>query len=72
MDVASNGKIYLSTVGDFAVSGISGSDEDVFVCTPTSTGNNTICSFSQPLYFNGSTWGLSLNDVDGFNFINGP
>jgi hypothetical protein len=72
VDVASNGKIYLSTVGDFAVNGSSGSDEDVFVCAPTSTGSSTVCSFSQSLYFNGSTWGLSSNDVDGFNFIAGP
>jgi hypothetical protein len=66
LDVASNGTIYLSTMGDFAVSGVSGFDEDVFVCVPTSLGTTTACTFSSTLYFDGSTWGLSVNDVDAF------
>jgi hypothetical protein len=66
LDVASNGTIYLSTMGDFAVSGVSGFDEDVFVCVPTSLGTTTACTFSSTLYFDGSTWGLSANDIDGF------
>jgi hypothetical protein len=66
LDVASNGTIYLSTMGDFAVSGVSGFDEDVFVCVPTSLGTTTACTFSSTLYFDGSTWGLPANDVDAF------
>jgi hypothetical protein len=53
-------------MGDFAVSGVSGFDEDVFVCVPTSLGTTTACTFSSTLYFDGSTWGLSANDIDGF------
>ncbi len=69
LDVTSNGNIYLSTLGDFAVNGLSGFDEDVFVCTPTSIGDVTACNYSPTLYFDGSTWGLSANDVDAFNFL---
>jgi len=67
LDVTSNGNIYLSTLGDFAVSGLSGADEDVFVCAPTSIGPTTACNYSPALYFDGSTWGLDANDVDAIN-----
>src|SRR6266508_1011526 len=69
LDVTSNGNIYLSTLGDFAVNGLSGFDEDVFVCMPASIGDVTTCNYSSALYFDGSTWGLSSNDVDAFNFL---
>jgi len=72
-DVAPNGNIYLSTLGDFAVPGITGADEDVFVCVPTSLGSVTACNYSPALYFDGSTWGLASNDVDAFNLLSlGP
>ena len=64
--VAGNGAIYLSTTGNFAVTGVSGADEDVFVCTPTSLGTITACTFGPSLAFDGSAWGLSGDDVDGF------
>ena len=63
------GNIYLSTVGDFAVTGVSGADEDIFVCVPTSLGNITTCNYSAALYFDGSAWGQSANDLDAFNLI---
>jgi hypothetical protein len=72
LDVAANGHIYLSTMGDFAVTGVAGSDEDVFVCVPTSLGANTACNFSSTLYFDGSTWGVTANDIDGFQLPTGP
>jgi len=65
LDVTPNGDIYLSTLVDFAVTGISGFNEDVFVCTPSSLGESTACSFAPTLYFDGSFWGLDANDVDG-------
>jgi len=65
MAVATNGAIYLSTTGSFAVSGISGANEDVFVCTPTSLGGNTACTYSSTPAFDGSVWGLGSDDVDG-------
>jgi hypothetical protein len=69
LDVGSNGAIYLSTLGDFSVTGVSGADEDVFVCSPTSLGSVTACTYSPSLYFDGSTWGLSANDVDAFELL---
>jgi hypothetical protein len=67
LDVGPDGAIYLSTVGAFSVNGVSGEDEDVFICTPTSLGSLTACTYSPTLYFDGSTWGVSSADVDGFN-----
>jgi len=67
LDVAPNGDIYLSVAGIFAVAGVSGDDEDVFVCTPTSLGDVTACNYSSALYFDGSTWGQDANDVDGIH-----
>jgi hypothetical protein len=69
LDIDFNGKIYLSTLGDFAVDGLAGADEDVFICVPSSLGNVTACNYSPSLYFDGSAWGLSANDVDAFNFL---
>ena len=68
LDVAPNGDIYLSTIGVFSVTGVSGDDEDVFVCTPTSLGSVTACTYSSVLYFDGSTWGQTSNDVDGSTY----
>jgi hypothetical protein len=62
------GNIYLSTADAFSVNGLSGADEDVFVCEVTSTGDVTACNYSTSLYFDGSTWGLAGNDVDAFGF----
>jgi hypothetical protein len=65
--------IYLSTRGDFSVSGLSGAMEDVFVCTATSLGDVTACDYTTSLYFDGSTWGSSVTNVDGFQFpASGP
>lgn len=67
------GTIYLSTVGDFVVPGLTGADEDVFTCVASSTGNDTNCTYSPTLYFDGSAWGAANNDVDAFNFLSvGP
>jgi hypothetical protein len=64
--VAGTGAIYLSTLGNFSVTGISGQDEDVFVCNAPATGPNTRCtSFS--LFFNGTAYGLGADDVDGID-----
>ena len=61
--VDATGKIYLSTLSNFAVTGVSGADEDVFVFTPTSTGSTTAGTYSSTLYFDGSVHGLAANDV---------
>ena len=66
VSVATNGDIYLSMGGNFTVPGVSGADEDVFVCRPTSLGNTTACTYL-PNLFDGSLWGLGSNDVDAID-----
>ena len=67
VDVAGNGDIYLSVRGLFTVPGISGDNEDVFVCTPTSLGDTTACNYSSSLFFDGSAQGVAALDVDGIS-----
>jgi hypothetical protein len=74
LSVDATGALHMSTVGDFAVTGnsgtsISGFDEDVFVCSPTSLGSVTACNLSPVLFFTGSPWGLSSNDMDGLQLL---
>jgi hypothetical protein len=56
-------RVLISTADSFAVTGASGSDEDVFEFTPTMTGANTLGS--SLFYFDGSDVGLTTSDVDG-------
>lgn len=58
------GDLYLTTTGDFRVSGLSGKDEDVFRFAPTSLGSNTAGVYG-PVYFDGSTVGFTRR-VNGF------
>jgi len=55
--IDSNGDIYLSTRGPFAVPGVSGDNADIFVCVPASTGENTSCTFN--LFWDGSANGFA-------------
>ncbi len=64
--IDSTGRINLSTVGAFAVTGISGANEDIFVFTPTSLGSTTSGTYATQLGFDGSLFGLSSYNVDGF------
>jgi subtilisin family serine protease len=69
----SDGRILISTKGNFSVSGLSGADEDVIRFTPTSTGTSTAGSWS--MYFDGSNYGLAdggeNEDVDGISVDDG-
>jgi hypothetical protein len=65
------GNVYLSTLGAFSVTGIAGASNDVFICSPTSLGNTTACTFQPALYFDASTWGLGTNNLDAFEFLAG-
>ncbi len=62
MDAA--GRIYLSTLNGFAVTGVSGADEDVFVFIPSTLGTSTTGTFDPTLYFDGSAFALGANDVN--------
>jgi endonuclease I len=57
--VTSSGKVYLSTLGAFSVTGLSGSDEDVFQFTPTSLGTTTAGSFAA--FLDLSTLGIATS-----------
>jgi hypothetical protein len=63
------GKIYLTTLGSFSVTGVSGDGSDIFVCTPGSLGNTTTCTFA--LYWDGSTNGFSGEDTDSLGIVPG-
>lgn len=58
--VSPGGDIYLTTLGNFGVAGLSGEGRDVFVCNAPTTGDATACS-SFTMFFDGSVAGL--NDV---------
>ncbi len=55
-----NGRLAVSTSGPFAVSGLSGDDEDLIVLTNASLGSNTSGTWLH--YFDGSSSGLGNDD----------
>ena len=59
------GKIYLTTLGSFSVTGASGDGSDVFVCTPGSLGSTTTCTWA--MYWDGSVNGFSGEDTDSLS-----
>lgn len=63
--IASANQVYLSTVGNFAVTGLSGDGSDIFVCTASSLGSTTACTFS--LFWDGSLNGFAGEILDGFD-----
>lgn len=67
VSVAANGDIYLTTRGSFSVTDVTGDSLDIFLCSPASLGAITACTYSPTLYFDGSIWGLSSNNLDGFD-----
>jgi hypothetical protein len=58
------GEIYLATTGFYSVSGLSGDSNDVFICNPTSLGENTVCTYRA--FFNGDTVGFH-ESIDGLH-----
>jgi hypothetical protein len=59
------GKIYLTTLGNFGVTGVSGDGSDIFACTPGSLGNTTTCTWA--MYWDGSANGFAGEDTDSFS-----
>jgi hypothetical protein len=57
--------IYLTTVGDFSVPGLSGANEDVFRCNSPTTGPATACG-SFTMFYDGSTHGIT-DDLDAID-----
>jgi len=62
-----NGRLYLSTLGNFTVAGLSGNGSDIFTCTPGSLGNVTSCTYAS--YWLGASNGFSGEIVDGIVII---
>ncbi len=59
-----DGALLFSTVGSFAVTGVTGADEDVFTFTPSGGVPFTAGTYASTLSFDGSGPGLEANDVD--------
>ena len=57
------GEIYLSTLGAFAVNGVSGAGGDLFICTPTQLGSTTDCAFR--IYWVAAAFGWGGEVTDG-------
>ena len=64
--IDATGDFYFSTTGSFSISGVSGTDDDVFAFTPSSTGIITRGSFDSNLFFDASQFGLS-DDIKGLD-----
>jgi C1A family cysteine protease len=61
------GKIYLTTLGSFSVTGVSGDGSDIFVCTPGQLGSTTTCTWA--MYWDGSVQGFSGEVTDSVSVI---
>jgi hypothetical protein len=62
-----NNQLYLTTTGAFSVTGVSGDGADIFVCTPSSLGPTTSCTFS--MYWDGSAFGFAGEVADGIDIL---
>lgn len=62
--IDAQGKLYLTTLGRFSVSGASGDGSDLFTCTPGSLGSTTACKWA--VYWDGSVNGFSGEETDSF------
>lgn len=58
------GAIYLSTKGQFDVPGLDGNGADIVICTPTTLGADTNCTYT--LFWVGSSHGLTTDTIDAF------
>ena len=70
--VGRDGEILLSTPGVFAVPGITGQDEDIFVFQPISLGAVTAGVYFSVLAFQGSLFGLGANDIKAISVPTAP
>jgi len=60
----SSGRLYLSSTGSFAVPGVSGANEDIFVFTPSQLGSDTTGTYNASLFFDGGVYGLTSNALN--------
>lgn len=57
---AGRNRLYLSTLGNFGVGPINGHRDDIFICDLISSGNETVCDFSNGFYWRAKDSGLSF------------
>lgn len=62
-----NNQIYITTIGAFSVTGVSGDGADVFLCTPGTLGSATTCTYAA--YWDGSLNGFAGEVVDGLDVV---
>jgi hypothetical protein len=65
--VDASGKIYLTTLGSFGVTGVSGDGSDIITCTPGSLGSTTTCTWA--MYWDGSVQGFAGEVTDSVGII---
>jgi hypothetical protein len=61
--IDTSGKIHLTTIGNFSVTGLSGNGSDIFICTPGTLGTTTTCTYSS--YWLGASNGFGGEITDG-------
>ncbi len=62
-----SGKIYLSMRNAFSVPQLSGANEDVFIFNPSRLGLDTSGTYNASLLFDGSSHGLTANDISALD-----
>lgn len=62
-----NNDIYLTVLGAFTVTGVSGDGADIFICSPGSLGSTTSCTFT--MYWDGSLYGFSGEVADAIDIV---
>ena len=67
MDRSSHREIYLTTLGAFSVTGVTGDGADVFICTPGSLGTTTTCTFT--MHWDGSANGYASEVMDVLEIV---
>jgi hypothetical protein len=66
IDNATN-DLYLTVLGAFSVTGVSGDGADIFICDPGTLGTNTTCTFT--MYWDGSLYGFAGEVADGIDLV---
>ncbi len=66
------GKIYLSMRNAFSVPQLSGANEDIFIFDPSQLGRDTSGTYDARLFFDGSAYGLTANDISALDVVPAP